>query len=145
MDVVGGSTGRLERIWTAECDSPTAFSSLAKVNPMIAFTRIAGTTTVHLRGPETKATTMSCASDAEYFGAELRVGAYLRPFPPARLANLRDGSASEVVPARAGERGGDGEPHSGLEDVLPTDAAIGDRALGGGDLVERYDGMHPHR
>jgi hypothetical protein len=90
MDVVCGSTGRLERIWTAECDSPTAFSSLAKVTPMIAFTRIAGTTAVHLRGPETKATTMSCPSDAEYFGAELRVGAYLRPFPPARLANLRD-------------------------------------------------------
>ena len=57
---------------------------------MVAFARIAGTTTVHLRGPETKATTLSCPPDTEYFGAELRVGAYLRPFPPARLANLQD-------------------------------------------------------
>jgi hypothetical protein len=89
-DVVSGPAGRLERVWAAVCDSPTDFSSLAKVTPMIAFARIAGTTTVHLRGPETKATTMSCPPDTEYFGAELRVGAYLRPFPPARLANLQD-------------------------------------------------------
>jgi AraC-like DNA-binding protein len=89
-DVVSGPTGRLERVWAAECDSPTDFSSLAKVTPMIAFARIAGATTVHLRGPETKATTMSCPPDTEFFGAELRVGAYLRPFPPAQLANLQD-------------------------------------------------------
>lgn len=57
---------------------------------MIAFSRIAGTTTVHLRGPETRATTMTCSAGAEFFGAELRVGAYIRMFPPARLANLQD-------------------------------------------------------
>jgi AraC-like DNA-binding protein len=90
MDVVSGPTGRLERVWTAACDSPTDFSSLAKVNPGIAFARIAGRTSVHLRGPETKATTMSCPRDAEFFGAEFRLGAYLRLFPPAQLANLHD-------------------------------------------------------
>jgi hypothetical protein len=83
-------TGRLERVWTAACDSPTDFSSIAKVNPMITFARISGTTTVHLRGPETRATTMSCPRGAALFGAELRLGAYLRMFPPARLANLQD-------------------------------------------------------
>lgn len=90
MDVVSGPAGRLEQVWTAACDSPTDFSSLAKANPMIAFARIAGTTTVHLRGPETRATTMSCRPDTEFFGAELRLGAYLRMFPPGQLANLRD-------------------------------------------------------
>lgn len=90
MDVVSGPAGWLERVWTAACDSPTEFSSLAKVNPGIAFARIAGRTTVHLRGPETKATTMSCPRDAEFFGAEFRLGAYVRIFPPAQLANLRD-------------------------------------------------------
>jgi hypothetical protein len=90
LDVVSGPTGWLERVWTAVCDRPTDFSSVAKVNPMIAFTRIAGTTAVHVRGPETKATTLSCPPDAEYFGAEFRLGVYLRPFPPAQLANLRD-------------------------------------------------------
>jgi hypothetical protein len=90
FDVVSGPTERLERVWTAACDSRTDFSSMAKVTPMIAFTRTAGITTVHLRGPETQATTMSSPPDVEYFGAELRVGVYLRPFPPAQLANLQD-------------------------------------------------------
>jgi hypothetical protein len=89
-EVVSGPTGKLVGVWTAACDSPTDFSSIAKANPMIAFARIGGTTTVHLRGPETKATTMSCPADSEYFGAELRLGAYLPMFPPIRLANLQD-------------------------------------------------------
>jgi AraC-like DNA-binding protein len=52
--------------------------------------RVGGATTVHLRGPETRATTLSCPPDAEYFGADFRLGAYLPGFPPARLANLQD-------------------------------------------------------
>jgi hypothetical protein len=88
--VVGGPTGSLQRVWTAVCESPTDFSSIAKGYPSIAFARIAGRTTVHLRGPETKATAMSCPRDAQFFGAELRVGAYLRMSPPAQLANLQD-------------------------------------------------------
>lgn len=41
-------------------------------------------------GPETRATTLSCPRDAEYFGAEFRLGTYLPMFPPAQLANLQD-------------------------------------------------------
>jgi hypothetical protein len=72
------------------CDSPTDFSSIASVNPGIGFVRVGGATTVHLRGPQTKATTLSCPRDAEYFGADFRLGGYLPMFPPARLANLQD-------------------------------------------------------
>jgi hypothetical protein len=90
IDVVSGPAGPVARIWTARCDSPTDFSSIASVNPGIGFVRVGGTTTVHLRGPETKATTLSCPRDAEYFGADFRLGAYLPMFPPARLANLQD-------------------------------------------------------
>ena len=90
MDDVSGPTERLERVWTAACDSPTDFSSMASVHAGIAFARIGGTTTVHLRGPETKATTLSCPPGAEYLGAVFRLGAYLPAFPPARLANLQD-------------------------------------------------------
>jgi hypothetical protein len=77
-------------VWTARCDSPADFSSIASVNPGIGFVRAGGATTVHLRGPETRATTLSCPRDAEYFGADFRLGAYLPMFPPARLANLQD-------------------------------------------------------
>src|SRR5260370_7173771 len=89
-DVVRGPAGPLARDWTAKCDSPADFSSIASVNPGIGFVRVGGATTVHLRGPETKATTLSCPRDAEYFGADFRLGAYLPMFAPARLANLQD-------------------------------------------------------
>lgn len=88
--VVGGPAGQLVRVWAAECDHPTAFSSLASVHPGIGFVRVGGTTTVHLRGPATRASTLSCPRDAEYFGVDFRLGAYLPMFPPGRLANLQD-------------------------------------------------------
>jgi hypothetical protein len=87
--VLSGPAGPLVRVWAAECDSPTDFSSLASVNPGIGFVRVGGTTTVHLRGPATRASTLSCPRDAEYFGADFRLGAYLPMFPPSRLANLQ--------------------------------------------------------
>jgi hypothetical protein len=90
IDVVSGPAGPLARVWTAKCDSPADFSSIASVNPGMGFVRVGGATTVHLRGPETKATTLSCPRDAEYFGADFRHGAYLPMFAPARLANLQD-------------------------------------------------------
>ena len=88
--IVSGPTGPLVRVWAAECDSRTDFSSIASVNPGIGFVRVGGATTVHLRGPETRAATLSCPHDAEYFGADFRLGAYLPMFAPARLANLQD-------------------------------------------------------
>jgi hypothetical protein len=88
--VVNAAAGPLVRVWAAECDSPTDFSSLASVHPGIGFVQVGGTTTVHLRGPATNASTLSCPRDAEYFGADFRLGAYLPMFPPAGLANLRD-------------------------------------------------------
>ncbi len=88
--IVSGHARSLVQVWTAECDSPTDFSSLASVNPGIGFARIGGVWAVHLRGPATKATTLSCPRDSEYFGADFRLGAYLPMFPPARLVNLQD-------------------------------------------------------
>jgi hypothetical protein len=89
-DVVSGPCGPLVRVWAAKCGTPTDFSSIASVHPGIGFVRVGGATTVHLRGPQTRATTLSCPRDAEYFGADFRLGAYLPMFRPARLANLQD-------------------------------------------------------
>lgn len=100
LDVVGGSTVRLGRAWTATCDGPTDFNSIASGTSMIVFARIGGTTTVHVRGPETKATVLTSPPDAEYLGADLRHGAYLPMFPPARVADLRDA----VLPTLSGGR-----------------------------------------
>lgn len=88
--VVSGPAGPLVRVWAATCDSPTDFSSIASATSGLGFARAGGVTTVHIRGPATKATTLSCPRDAEYFGADFRLGSYLPMFPPARLANLQD-------------------------------------------------------
>lgn len=87
---VDGPTTHVARFWAAQCDASTEFSSLATPTPGIGFVRFAGTTTMHVRGPAAKATTMPCPEGAEYFGVDFRPGAYLRPFPPARLADRHD-------------------------------------------------------
>ncbi|TCC56180.1 AraC family transcriptional regulator [Kribbella pittospori] len=88
--IVSGPIGPLLQIWSAECDSSTPFSSLASTTAGIGFARIGGTWAVHLRGPATKATTMVCSPDTEFFGVDFRLGAYLPMFPPAGLTNMRD-------------------------------------------------------
>ena len=89
--VLSGRTGRLERIWTAEHATARRRSARSRRSvPGSPSARVGGTTTVHLRGVETRATTLPSPKGAEYFGAEFRLGAYLPAFPPARLANLQD-------------------------------------------------------
>ena len=88
--VLSGPAGPLRRVWAGRCDSPTDFSSIASSGPGIGFAQIGGTTTVHLRGPVTRAATLSCPPDSEYFGVDFRLGAYLPMFPPARLADGQD-------------------------------------------------------
>ena len=88
--VLSGPVGPLRRVWTGRCDSPTDFSSIASTGPGIGIAQIGGVTTVHLRGPVTKAATLSCPPDSEYFGVDFRLGAYLPTFPPAGLADGRD-------------------------------------------------------
>lgn len=88
--VLSGPAGPLRRVWVGRCDKPTDFSSIASIGPGIGFAHIGGTTTVHLRGPVTKAATLSCPRDSEYFGVDFRLGAYLPIFPPARLADGQD-------------------------------------------------------
>lgn len=89
-DIVSRPDARLDRIWSAECDSPTDFSSLASFTSGIGCIRFGGITTVHLRGPAVTATPLSCTAGASYFGADFRTGAYLTVVRPAQLANMRD-------------------------------------------------------
>jgi len=97
---VSGPTGPLVRVWSAECDSPTDFSSIASGHAGIGFVRVGGRTAAHLRGPATRATPLSCPADTEYFGVDFRLGAYLPMFPPVGLVDLNDA----VLPTLPGGR-----------------------------------------
>jgi len=100
LDVVARDLPLVQRVWSARCDATTGFTSAVKTSSMIAFARIADRVTVHLRGPETRATGMSCPAGCEFFGVDLQLGAYLPMFPPSGLADLNDA----LLPTRPGNR-----------------------------------------
>src|SRR3954447_7550760 len=90
FNAVAGELPLVQRVWSASCDAATGFTSAAKATSMIAFARSDAGTTVHLRGPETTGTSLTCAEGWEFFGVELRLGASLPLHPPSGLADLND-------------------------------------------------------
>jgi helix-turn-helix protein len=100
FDAVAGELPLVQRVWSARCDAATSFTSAAKGSSMIAFARTGDRLTVHLRGPETMATQLTCPEGWEFFGVELQLGAYLPLFPPAGLADLNDA----LLPTLSGDR-----------------------------------------
>src|SRR5580692_6670868 len=83
FDAVAGELPLVQRVWSASCDAATSFISAAKGSSMIAFARTCDRLTVHLRGPETRATQLICPEGWELFGVEMQLGAYLPLFPPS--------------------------------------------------------------
>lgn len=90
FESISGDIPLVQRVWSATCDAPTTFVSVAKGSSMIAFALNGHRVTVHLRGPESRATELTCPEGWEFFGVELRLGAYLPLFPPVGLLNLND-------------------------------------------------------
>jgi hypothetical protein len=90
FDALAGDIPLVQRVWSARCDGATSFSSAAKGSSMIAFARSGHGVSVHVRGPETRATHLTCPEGWQFFGVELQLGAYLPLFPPTSLADLND-------------------------------------------------------
>src|SRR3990170_1723801 len=90
FNAVAGELPLVQRVWSASCDATTGFTSAAKASSMIAFARSGDRLTVHLRGPETTGTSLTCPEGCEFFGVELRLGAYLPLYPPSGLTDLND-------------------------------------------------------
>lgn len=90
FNTVAGELPLVQRVWSAKCDATTGFASAVKASSMICFARLGDSVTVHVKGPETAGTLMSCPEGWEFFGVELRLGAYLPLFPPASLTNFKD-------------------------------------------------------
>jgi len=56
----------------------------------IVVTRLAGQTTVTLRGPETRAREVHCPADGEWFAIRFKSGAFMPQLPVASLLDGRD-------------------------------------------------------
>ncbi|MFG0251620.1 MAG: helix-turn-helix domain-containing protein, partial [Phycisphaerales bacterium JB038] len=88
------------RVWSASCHAATGFASAVKASSMICFARSGDRVTVHLRGPETVGTALTCPEGWVFFGVELRLGAYLPLFPPSGLTDHKEA----LTPALQGDR-----------------------------------------
>jgi hypothetical protein len=97
---VAGELPLVQRVWSATCDATIGFSSAVKASSMICFARSGGGVTVHVKGPETAGTLMTCPDGWEFFGVELRLGAYLPLFSPSSLTDFKDA----LLPTLAGDR-----------------------------------------
>jgi hypothetical protein len=90
FNAVAGDVPLVQRVWSARCEADTGFASAVKASSMIAFARGDDGITVHVRGPETRGTALTCPEGAEFFGVDLRLGARLAPYAPSSLADLND-------------------------------------------------------
>jgi len=78
----------VERVWRSHSEGVQPFLSIAVNHCELVVSRLHGTVTVSLRGPETKATPMGDApADGEWFGILLKLGAFLPQLPPGGLVD----------------------------------------------------------
>ncbi len=75
----------VETVWSSQSEQAGSFTSLAVSTSELVFTRVQGTTTVMMRGPETKATTAYGPANAEFFGISFKLGVYMPALPPTHL------------------------------------------------------------
>ena len=85
------STPLVERVWRSRSDQGGTFHSMASCNWGIVFSRVAGRTSVTVRGPETKATAADCPADGEWFGVQFQVGTFMPLLPAGMLRDRNDG------------------------------------------------------
>lgn len=77
----------VDMIWCTQSEHAGSFISRAASNWEIVITRLQGTTSITLRGPETRAWLAPCPADAEFFGIVFKLGTYMPQLPAATLVD----------------------------------------------------------
>lgn len=78
----------VERIWRSHSEGSRPFLSIAQSRCELVVSRLHGTTTLTVRGPETRATPLSdCPADGEWLGIRLKPGAFLPHLPAGKLVD----------------------------------------------------------
>ena len=80
----------IERVWRCHSTGGGRFLSVAEGHLELVVTRLAGLTTVTLRGPETRATTLACPPNGRWVALRFRFGVYLPQLPTYLLMDHRD-------------------------------------------------------
>jgi Helix-turn-helix domain len=88
----------VERAWQTRSEPAESFISAAVTRWEMVVTRQSNTAHVTVRGPETKASTASIPTDAEFFGIQFSLGTLMPGLPPGRLVD----SSLTLTPAANG-------------------------------------------
>ena len=80
----------IERVWCCHSDSGGRFLSVASTHWEFVVTRLAGRTTITLRGPETGPREVDCPADGEWFAIRFKAGTFMPALPVSRLLNGSD-------------------------------------------------------
>ena len=80
----------IERVWRchSECGGP--FLSVASSHWEFVVTRLAGETTITLRGPETRPREIFCPPNGEWFAIRFKAGTFMPALPVSRLLDGND-------------------------------------------------------
>jgi hypothetical protein len=80
----------IERVWRGRSDGGGPFVSVAAGHLELVVTRLADFAMVTVRGPETRATTISCPPDGEWAAIRFRLGVHMPSIPTRLLLDRRD-------------------------------------------------------
>lgn len=77
----------VERVWRSHSEESGTFHSIGACNWEMVVTRHEGRTSLTVRGPETRATTVDCPAYGEWFAIRFKLGTFM---PLLRPGDLRD-------------------------------------------------------
>jgi AraC-like DNA-binding protein len=80
----------VERVWRCHSERAGRFISVASSLWEMVVTRHRGETTLTVRGPETKATTIECPAEGEWLGIRFRLGTFMPQLPVVNLLDRKD-------------------------------------------------------
>jgi hypothetical protein len=80
----------VERVWRCHSTTGGPFHSMAEGNLELVVTRLGGLAQVTMRGPVTRAASVDCPANGQWFVIRFRVGTYFPGLETARLLNHRD-------------------------------------------------------
>lgn len=86
----------VERVWHSQSERSSPFTSVANMHWGMVVTRYKGSTTLTVRGPETKASSAFCPEDGEWFGIDFKPGTLMPHIPPKVVMDRNDVNLPEA-------------------------------------------------
>jgi hypothetical protein len=83
----GSDSPFAQKVWRTRSEPVETFISVAVSHWEMVVTRQRGQTSLTVRGPETRATTAPIPQEAEFFGIQFRLGAFMPCLPVGRLVD----------------------------------------------------------